>query len=70
LPGAGTGGGFSNEFAAPPYMAEAVSTYLERAAATPGLAPPEQYNRSGRAYPDVAAFMCAHAAGIRFACAV
>ena len=49
-------------------MAEAVSTYFERAAAMPGLAPPAQYNRSGRAYPDVAAFMCAQA--FRFACAV
>jgi hypothetical protein len=95
-----TGGGFSDEFAAPPFQAEAVAAYLQKAATTPGMAPPAQYrlravytlcvdisesftlplsldlylppsylvltccnnllsryNRTGRAYPDVSAFM-------------
>ena len=52
-----TGGGFSTEFPAPPYQAATVAGYFARAAGAPGLAPPSQYNRSGRAYPDVAAFM-------------
>jgi tripeptidyl-peptidase-1 len=52
-----TGGGFSNEFSAPAFMAEAVAGYIKGAATIPGMAPASQYNASGRAYPDVAAFM-------------
>ncbi len=52
-----TGGGFSNEFAAPPFQAKAAENYLKMAAADPGMAPPSQFNASGRPYPDVSAFM-------------
>ncbi|CAH2226284.1 tripeptidyl-peptidase 1 [Pelobates cultripes] len=46
-----SGGGFSNSFAMPQYQANAVSQYLQLV-----KLPPESYfNRSGRAYPDVAA---------------
>ena len=52
-----TGGGFSNEFAAPTFMADTVTGYLTDTAAAPGMAPASQYNATGRAYPDVSAFM-------------
>ncbi|KAG8453090.1 hypothetical protein GDO86_004778, partial [Hymenochirus boettgeri] len=47
-----SGGGFSNVFAMPDYQVSAVSRYLQ---STPDLPPADYYNRSGRAYPDVAA---------------
>ncbi|KAG9462833.1 hypothetical protein GDO78_023011 [Eleutherodactylus coqui] len=47
-----SGGGFSNVFAMPDYQVSAVADYLR----SPVKMPPESYyNRSGRAYPDVAA---------------
>ncbi|XP_072254718.1 tripeptidyl-peptidase 1 [Pyxicephalus adspersus] len=47
-----SGGGFSNVFPMPDYQVSAVSQYLK----SPEKLPPENYyNRSGRAYPDVAA---------------
>lgn len=46
-----SGGGFSNYFAVPSYQAEATAAFLKALGSTySGL-----YNRSGRAYPDVAA---------------
>ena len=50
-----TGGGFSDAWPAPPFMAETVSQYFAHAGAA--LPPPAQYSASGRAYPDLAAFM-------------
>ncbi|KAE8628399.1 hypothetical protein XENTR_v10007502 [Xenopus tropicalis] len=47
-----SGGGFSNVFPMPDYQAPAVSRYLQSTAKLP---PQSYYNRSGRAYPDVAA---------------
>ncbi len=47
-----SGGGFSNTFRRPSYQNRAVSRYLKKYAPSYG---PEIFNRSGRAYPDVAA---------------
>ncbi|XP_030324595.1 tripeptidyl-peptidase 1 isoform X1 [Calypte anna] len=47
-----SGGGFSNVFPMPQYQAAAVGRFLRSA---PKLPPGSYFNRSGRAYPDVAA---------------
>ncbi|KAF2466926.1 subtilisin-like protein [Lindgomyces ingoldianus] len=47
-----SGGGFSNYFPQPKYQAEAVSEYLD----TIGEEFSPLYNKSGRAYPDLAAY--------------
>lgn len=47
-----TGGGFSNSQAMPMYQSDAVAAYLSSGATLPGL---ENFNPSGRAYPDVSA---------------
>ncbi|XP_040195850.1 tripeptidyl-peptidase 1 [Rana temporaria] len=47
-----SGGGFSNVFPMPDYQVSAVSHYLTTKEKLP---PQNYYNRSGRAYPDVAA---------------
>jgi len=47
-----SGGGFSNYFPQPKYQKEAVDEYLE----TLGDQFSELYNKSGRAYPDIAAY--------------
>lgn len=47
-----SGGGFSNTFARPSYQNRAVSSYLNNYPPPYG---PDVFNRSGRAYPDVAA---------------
>ncbi|XP_075704152.1 tripeptidyl-peptidase 1 [Rhinoderma darwinii] len=47
-----SGGGFSNIFPMPDYQVSAVSKYLKSSVKLP---PESYYNRSGRAYPDVAA---------------
>lgn len=49
----GSGGGFSNQWAIPSYQSSAVATYLRTAKHLP---PQHLWNRTGRAYPDVAAF--------------
>lgn len=49
----GSGGGFSVVWPRPAYQAAAVSHYLSTAKHLP---PQQQWNRTGRAYPDVAAF--------------
>ena len=48
----GSGGGFSWQFAQPAYQQAAVRHYLS---STQGLPPPESFNASGRAYPDISA---------------
>ncbi|KAG8544526.1 hypothetical protein GDO81_022320 [Engystomops pustulosus] len=47
-----SGGGFSNVFPMPDYQVSAVLEYLKSSVKMP---PESYYNRSGRAYPDVAA---------------
>mmetsp|Transcript_22569 Transcript_22569/g.37707 ORF Transcript_22569/g.37707 Transcript_22569/m.37707 type:complete len:563 (+) Transcript_22569:42-1730(+) len=47
------GGGFSNTFDIPSYQASAVQSYLDNKDAD--LPPQSYWNRTGRAYPDVAA---------------
>ncbi|XP_051495089.1 tripeptidyl-peptidase 1 [Apus apus] len=47
-----SGGGFSNVFPMPEYQAAAVGRFLRSA---PKLPPSSYFNRSGRAYPDMAA---------------
>ncbi|XP_077155116.1 tripeptidyl-peptidase 1 [Ranitomeya variabilis] len=47
-----SGGGFSNVFPMPDYQVSAVSQYFTSSVKMP---PESYYNRSGRAYPDVAA---------------
>ncbi|XP_061485286.1 tripeptidyl-peptidase 1 isoform X2 [Rhineura floridana] len=47
-----SGGGFSNVFPMPDYQVAAVKHFLNTA---PKLPPPAYFNRTGRAYPDVAA---------------
>ena len=47
-----SGGGFSNVFARPFWQEAQVSNYLEKYNPPYG---PDRFNRSGRAYPDVAA---------------
>ena len=51
----GTGGGFSNVWAAPPFQKTLVDAYFAQAENAPGFA--VGYNRTGRAYPDISAFM-------------
>ena len=46
-----SGGGFSNVFARPSYQASAVSAFLQ----TGNLPPAQNFNSTGRAFPDVAA---------------
>lgn len=46
------GGGFSNTFATPDYQASAVSAYFSSGVSLP---PSEDYNKTGRGYPDVSA---------------
>lgn len=49
------GGGFSDHFAMPSYQADAVASYL-KALDDAGLRPDEAvFNKTGRAYPDIAA---------------
>lgn len=51
-----TGGGFSNTFPMPWYQREAVGKYLRQAdSPLPAAEDPWQFNRSGRAYPDISA---------------
>ena len=47
-----SGGGFSNNFPRPAWQSTAVNNYLKKFAPAYG---PDIFNRSGRAYPDVAA---------------
>ena len=47
-----SGGGFSNNFAMPSWQQDVVENYLTNYAPAYG---PDVFNRSGRAYPDVAA---------------
>ena len=47
-----SGGGFSNNFPRPSWQEAQVSNYLAKFAADYA---PDIFNRSGRAYPDVAA---------------
>lgn len=49
------GGGFSDTFAMPDWQADAVTSYLTKAAAQGVLPDASLFNSSGRAYPDVAA---------------
>lgn len=51
--GFSSGGGFSNYFSRPTYQAAAVAIYL--ASLNSSYAYPGLYNKSGRAYPDIAA---------------
>jgi len=46
-------GGFSNYYSIPSYQADAVNDYLTTG---PSLPPANQYNKSGRAMPDVSSF--------------
>lgn len=58
-PGAegGSGGGFSDVWGAPSFQHAAVKKYLSRLKNLPGAPPPQSFNASGRAFPDVSAFM-------------
>jgi len=49
------GGGFSDRFARPQYQADAVQGYLETLGRRGLLPSAGMFNRSGRAYPDIAA---------------
>jgi len=49
-----SGGGFSSLWAQPPYQRSAVEAYLAAMAGTGALPPIAMYNRTMRAYPDVA----------------
>lgn len=49
------GGGFSDTFEMPSWQADAVQSYLTKAAAAGVLPSSSYFNASGRAYPDVAA---------------
>merc|ERR1712050_360798 len=49
------GGGFSNHFPIPAYQKEAVASYIKKASAAGVLPPQQDWNQTGRAYPDVAA---------------
>ena len=51
----GSGGGFSDVWPAPPYQANLVDNYFQATSRVPGFA--QGYNRTGRAYPDLSAFM-------------
>merc|ERR1712187_1105684 len=51
----GSGGGFSNFFRRPSWQDTAVNSYLNSAAGGAGLHEAKRFNKSGRAYPDVAA---------------
>lgn len=50
-----SGGGFSDEFARPAWQKQAVDSYLVAAAKAGNLPKDVAFNRTGRAYPDVAA---------------
>ena len=50
-----SGGGFSNIFQQPTYQAEAIDAYMQ----APNVPPQEYFNKTGRAYPDIAA-ICRH----------
>lgn len=50
-----SGGGFSNNFAMPAYQQGAVQNYIQNHA--PDY-PPDTFNTTGRAYPDVSANGC------------
>jgi tripeptidyl-peptidase-1 len=52
-----TGGGFSDEWPMPAYQKRSVERYFAEVDGEPGVPPQAQYNRSNRAYPDLAAFM-------------
>eukprot|EP00039_Didymoeca_costata_P018701 m.334600 g.334600 ORF g.334600 m.334600 type:complete len:596 (-) comp17395_c0_seq1:103-1890(-) len=56
-PGAegGSGGGFSDMWPRPPYQDTAVTAYLNKVKDMDGFA--TGYNKTGRAYPDLSAFM-------------
>jgi len=51
-----SGGGFSNVFSTPDYQKEHVDTYFHIGSKIP---PAQYYNKTGRAYPDIAA-LCRH----------
>jgi len=51
-----SGGGFSNIFPTPEYQKEQVDTYFQIGSKIP---PVQYYNKTGRAYPDIAA-LCRH----------
>ncbi|KAK6527668.1 hypothetical protein TWF694_004649 [Orbilia ellipsospora] len=51
-----SGGGFSNYFVRPKYQKQAVRNYLRGPGAADAANNAPYFNRSGRAYPDVAAF--------------
>jgi len=50
-----SGGGFSNVFDQPKYQTDAVAAYMH----TEGVPPQDLFNKTGRAYPDIAA-LCRH----------
>jgi len=50
-----SGGGFSNVFDQPKYQTDAVAAYMQ----TENVPPQELFNKTGRAYPDIAA-LCRH----------
>merc|ERR1712194_520496 len=50
-----SGGGFSDQFARPAWQQQAVESYLAAAAKAGNLPKAALFNRTGRAYPDVAA---------------
>jgi len=50
-----SGGGFSNVFDQPKYQADAVAAYMH----TANIPPQDLFNKTGRAYPDIAA-LCRH----------
>lgn len=50
-----SGGGFSDEFQTPAWQKQAVQSYLVAAAKAGNLPKDSFFNRTGRAYPDVAA---------------
>jgi len=50
-----SGGGFSNVFQQPKYQSDAVAAYMH----TKNVPPQQYFNKTGRAYPDIAA-LCRH----------
>lgn len=50
-----SGGGFSTFFSRPSWQSAAVNSYLSSSAGGAGLPDVKKFNRTGRAYPDVAA---------------
>jgi tripeptidyl-peptidase-1 len=49
------GGGFSDEFDMPAYQKDAVTSYLQKLAASGEAPPASAFNSAGRGYPDVSA---------------